>query len=557
MRKLSLQGAEATEDVAWELAPATKTNVPDKLARYMIIFRFAPEANLRQRVDTCISLWYSTLMLCIPITATTAKEALKDMKAALELADIVELRLDYINDIKAADIETLIKAKTRPVIVTCRPEREGGRFTSSEDERIALLGKAADSRVEYVDIEHDVEHDLINKFRKKDGTKVIVSYHNFSETPADTELKEIHKKLAGTGADVVKIVTFAQNITDNLHIFRLLEDVRTPTIAFCMGELGQISRILAPKYGSFLSFASLEKGKESAPGQLYAGELLDVYNFRDINRTTDIYGLIGNPVAHSMGPLLHNTCFREEALNAVYLPFRIEDLPSFLKGFKSLNIRGYSVTIPHKETIMKLLDELDPLAGSIGAVNTVVNRDGRLVGYNTDATAAAGVIENGLARNGSTLRGKKVTIVGAGGAARAAAFGLKQKGAEITIVNRTEARAEKLAGDLGCQYKKFGELDRLDTEILVNSTSVGMHPHVDDIPVPVDVLRPGMWVFDAVYNPPETRLLREAAARGCRTLDGVGMFVLQAAQQFELWTGRRAPIEPLERIVRAKLTQEK
>jgi 3-dehydroquinate dehydratase/shikimate dehydrogenase len=492
-------------------------------------------------------------MLCVPITATTTEEFLMDMKAASELADIIELRLDYINNIKVPDIETLIKAKARPVIATCRPKREGGRFTGSEDKRVALLERATDSGAEYVDIEHDVERSLINKFRKKAGTKIIVSYHNFSETPADAELKEIHQKLAGTGADVVKIVAFARNITDNLRIFSFLEGVRTPTIAFCMGELGQISRILAPKYGSFLSFASLEKGKESAPGQLSAKELLNVYNFRRINRATDIYGLIGNPVAHSMGPLLHNTCLREEGLNAVYLPFKVEDLPSFINGFKTLNVRGYSVTIPHKVTIMGLLDKLDPLVESIGAVNTVVNRDGKLVGYNTDSTAAVKVIEDGLAKDGDTLHGKKVTIVGAGGAARAVAFGLKQKGAGITIVNRTESRAETLAGDLKCQYKKFGELDKLNTAILINCTSIGMHPNIDDIPVPANVLRPGMLVFDAVYNPPETRLLREAAVRGCRTLDGVKMFVLQAAQQFELWTGRPAPLEHLERIVRTKL----
>lgn len=492
-------------------------------------------------------------MLCVPITAVTTEEALQDINTASELADTIELRLDYINNIKVSDIETLIKAKTRPVIATCRPEREGGRFTGTEDKRIALLEKAVASGAEYVDIEHDVERNLINKFHKKAGTKIIVSYHNFSETPSAAELKEIHKKLAGTGADVVKIVAFARNITDNLRIFRLLEYAGTPTIAFCMGELGQISRILAPKYGSFLSFASLENGKESAPGQLSAKELLNVYNFRRINRTTDIYGLIGNPVAHSMGPLLHNNCFREEGLNAVYLPFKVEDLPSFINGFKTLNVRGYSVTIPHKVTIMGLLDELDPLVESIGAVNTVVNRDGRLTGYNTDSTAAVKVIEDGLAKDGDTLHGKKVTIVGAGGAARAVAFGLKQKGAEITIVNRTESRAETLARDLKCKYKNFGELRGLNTEILVNCTSVGMHPNVDDIPVPANVLRPGMLVFDAVYNPPETRLLKEATARGCRTLDGVKMFVLQAAQQFELWTGRPAPLEHLERIVRTKL----
>ncbi|MEE9200585.1 MAG: shikimate dehydrogenase [Candidatus Brocadiales bacterium] len=490
-------------------------------------------------------------MLCVPVTATNTKEFLGDMRSASGVADLIELRLDYIEGLKKADIEALIKEKTIPLIATCRPKREGGKFAGSEEERLSLLEHAAALGADYVDIEHDV----VNKFTKKSGTKLIVSYHNFSETPDYDKLREIYNGLAG--ADVVKIVTFAQEITDNLRIFKLLEEARTPTIALCMGEPGQISRILAPKFGSFLTFASLGSGKESAPGQLSARELLDVYNFHHINAETDIYGLIGDPVAHSMGPLLHNTCFREEGLNAVYLPFKTKDLPAFVNGFRALNVRGYSVTIPHKEAVMELMDELDPLARSIGAVNTVANKEGRLIGYNTDSTAATRVVEEGLAENGETLRGKKVTIVGAGGAARAVAFGLRQKGAEITIVNRTESRAESLARDIGCTHRKFGELASLDAEILVNCTSVGMHPDVNDTPVPAEILRPGMWVFDAVYNPPETRLLREAAGKGCRTLDGLRMFVLQAALQFEIWTGRPAPTEPMERIVRTKLAEAK
>ncbi|MCP4365710.1 MAG: shikimate dehydrogenase [Planctomycetes bacterium] len=496
-------------------------------------------------------------MLCIPITATTTEDFLTDMRSASELADIdvVELRLDYINNIRIPDVEALIKIKekTIPVIATCRPEREGGRFTGAEADRIALLEKAAELGAEYV----DVEHDAVDKFTRRSGTKLIASYHNFTETPSGSELSDLYDKLSSSGADIVKIVTLALKITDNLRIFKLLEQASKPIIALCMGEPGQISRVLAPKYGGFLTFASLGEGRESAPGQLSARELLDVYNFRAIDHDTDIYGLIGNPVAHSMGPVLHNTCFQAEDINAVYLPFRVEDISSFINGFKTLNVSGYSVTIPHKQAIMGLLDELDALAASVGAVNTVVNRGGRLKGYNTDSTAATKVIEEGLAEDGTTLKGKKVTIVGAGGAARAVAFGLKQKKAKITVVNRTEARAEALAGDLGCGHKRFEELVGLDTEILVNCTSVGMHPNVNDMPVPADVLRPGMWVFDAVYNPPDTRLLREAAARGCRTLDGVKMFVLQAAQQFEMWTGRPAPVQPMEGIIRFRLAAMK
>lgn len=483
-------------------------------------------------------------MLCIPITARTTKEAIQDMETASELADVLELRLDYM---EKPDIERLLERKPKPLIATNRPRREGGRFEGPENKRIALLEKAIDLGVEYVDIEHD----SVGDFVEKAGAKIIVSYHNFKETP--NNLKEIHSRLASTGAHIVKIATFARDITDNLRVLRLLEEASTLTAALCMGELGQISRILAPSFGSFFTFASLDTGKESAPGQLTARELLDVYHIFKVNKDTHIYGLIGNPVGHSLSPLLHNTVFRKEGLNALYLPFQVQDLPTFIKEFKYLDVQGYSVTIPHKEAIINLLDGLDPLARDIGAVNTIVNQQGRLIGYNTDSTASVRVLEEGLAEKGSYLQGKKVTIVGAGGAARAAAFGLREKGAEITIVNRTEGRAENLARDLGCRYSRFKDLRNLETEVLINCTSVGMYPKVEEIPVSTEVLRPGMWVFDVVYNPPETRLLREARERGCHVLSGLKMFIYQAAEQFELWTGRKAPLEVMEGIVKGRL----
>lgn len=485
-------------------------------------------------------------MLSIPIIARTTEEALQDMESASQLADLIELRLDYIEN---PDLEKLMEKRSKPIIVTNRPKRQGGRFEGPEAQRIALLEKAVDLGVEYVDIEYD----SVGDFVEKAGAKIIVSYHNLNETP--NNLKEIHKGLADTGASVVKIATLAQDITDNLKVFRLLEEVSYPlTAAFCMGELGQISRILAPRFGSFITFASLDQGKESAPGQLTARELLDVYHLFKINRTTSLYGLVGNPVAHSLGPLLHNTVFRKQGINAVYLPFKVEDLDSFVKGFKTLDVQGYSITIPHKEGIIKLLDGLDPLARQIGAVNTVVNRGGRLTGYNTDSTAAVRVLDEGLRKRGQSIQGKKVTILGAGGAARAVAFGLKEKGAEVTIVNRTEQRARTLARDLGCGHKRFKDLAALETEVLINCTSVGMHPGTEETPVSADVLRPGMWVFDIVYNPPQTRLLREAGQRGCHTLNGLQMFVYQASQQFELWTGRQAPFELMEGILREHLS---
>ncbi|MBI5125474.1 MAG: shikimate dehydrogenase, partial [Planctomycetes bacterium] len=218
----------------------------------------------------------------------------------------------------------------------------------------------------------------------------------------------------------------------------------------------------------------------------------------------------------------------------------------FVQGFKGLKVQGYSVTIPHKEAIVPLLDGLDPLAREIVAVNTVVNKAGKLMGYNTDSTAALRELEEAV----GDLKGRKATLIGAGGAARAIAFGLKKRGADITLVNRTEDRARRLAQELGCHYRRFEDVTRIDGEVLINTTSVGMYPKTDVSPVPPEAIRPGMWVFDIVYNPLQTCLLKEAEERGCRTLDGIRMFLYQAAQQFELWTGRPAPLGLMEKIIR-------
>ncbi|HHT9155934.1 MAG TPA: shikimate dehydrogenase, partial [Candidatus Tripitaka sp. YC43] len=492
--------------------------------------------------------------LCIPITANTNEKALKEIQEASQLADVIEIRLDYIPH---PDLERLLNHRPKPIIATCRPTREGGKFDGPEEVRIKLLEQAVELGAEFVDIEHDsVGAEDFQPLQKRGKAKVIISYHNFKETPAN--LRDIYARLSDSTADIVKIVTTANDITDNLKIFQLLEEVNRrgvlqyaptagkPLIAFCMGELGQISRILAPKYGSYLTFGSLDVGKESAPGQLTAREMLEVYHINEINRETSIYGLIGNPVSHSLGPYIHNAAFRELGINAVYLPLKVENLREFVQGFKGLKVQGYSVTIPHKEAIVPLLDGLDPLAREIGAVNTVVNKAGKLMGYNTDSTAALRELEEAM----GDLKGKRATLIGAGGAARAIAFGLKKKGADVTLVNRTEDRARRLAQELGCRYRRFEDVTKIDGEVLINTTSVGMYPKTDVSPVPPEALKPGMWVFDIVYNPLQTCLLKEAEERGCHTLDGLRMFLYQAAQQFELWTARPAPLGLMEKIIR-------
>ena len=485
-------------------------------------------------------------MICISITARSAEAAVSEMISASNYADIVELRIDYITELQNAErcIEKSLKSKTKPVIITNRPEREGGKFNGSEHDRLRLLQKAIELGADYV----DVEYDSIKQIARQNSSKIIISHHNFKETPHN--ISKIYDDICQQKPDIVKIVTYANDITDNIRIFELLKSAKVPTISFCMGELGYISRILISKFGGFLTFASLEKGKESAPGQLTISELSNIYHFKEINRETKLYGIIGNPVSHSMSPAIHNAAFSEKVLNNIYVPLKIADIDTFMRECRKMDFQGFSVTIPHKESVLPFLDDIDHTASKIGAINTIVNQNGKLIGYNTDCMAAVMGLECSLKETNETLNNKKVSIIGAGGAARAIAFGLKEKGCDITIFNRTTERAEKLSQDVKCKFESFEEIHKLDSDILINTTSIGMFPDVDQTPVSKDILKEGMIVFDAVYNPIETRLLQEAKGKGCHTVNGLSMFIKQAAEQFRLWTNINPPTGLMSKVVK-------
>ena len=485
-------------------------------------------------------------MICIPITARSAEDTVSEMISASKHADIVELRIDYIPELQNAEacIEESLKRKTKPVIITNRPEREGGKFNGSEQDRLRLLQKAIDLGADYV----DVEYDSIKQITRRNSSKIIISHHNFKETPHN--ISKIYDDICQHNPDIVKIVTYANDITDNIRIFELLESAKVPTISFCMGELGYISRILTSKFGGFLAFASLEKGKESAPGQLTVNELSKIYHFKEINKETKLYGIIGNPVSHSMSPAIHNASFIEKGLNNVYVPLKIANIGTFMKECRRMDFQGFSVTIPHKESVLPFLDNIDHTARKIGAINTIVNQDGILTGYNTDCMAAIMGLECSLKETNDTLSNKKISIIGAGGAARAVAFGLKEKGCDITIFNRTIERAEKLSHDVKCRFERFEELYKLDSDILINTTPIGMFPDIDQTPIPKNILKEAMIVFDAIYNPVETRLLRDAKEKGCHTVNGLSMFINQAAEQFRLWTNIDPPVELMTNIVK-------
>lgn len=483
-------------------------------------------------------------MICVSIAAPDMLGALRAVaQAAKGGADLVELRLDLI---PGFDLEALLCERPLPVIVTCRPRRAGGRFDGAEEDRLAVLGRAMRLGAEYVDVEHDAVHRLT----REGHSKIIASYHDFEGLPRS--LSRIYDDLAGMGTDAVKVAVTARRIEDNLEVFSLLQRADRPTIALAMGEAGVISRILAGRYGALLTFAALEEGAEVAPGQVPLSDMVGMYRARGITPATDLYGVVANPVGHSMSPAVHNAAFAHCGLDAVYVPLLVEEPVSFLREFTPLGFRGYSVTIPHKQAVVAAMDEVEPLALRLQAVNTVVVRDGRFHGYNTDVAGALISIEEALPA-GSRLEDMRALVVGAGGLGRALAHGLAARGVRVVIANRTESRGRALAQEVGAEFVSLEEMASVPTDLLLQTTSVGMHPRADASVVPAEMLRPGLVVYDAVYNPLETRLLREARRAGCRTVSGLGHFVHQAARQFELWTGREAPMEVMRRVMLERL----
>ncbi|MBW2607690.1 MAG: shikimate dehydrogenase [Deltaproteobacteria bacterium] len=263
-----------------------------------------------------------------------------------------------------------------------------------------------------------------------------------------------------------------------------------------------------------------------------------------INSNTEIYAVLGDPISHSLSPVMHNGAFSHVNYNGVYLAFRAKEIGKAISAIKALGIKGAGITIPHKVTVMEFLDEIDDTAGKIGAVNTIINRRGIITGYNYDSIGAVKAI-----KEKTGINNKAVAILGAGGAARSVGYGIISEGGRLTILNRTKDKGEKLAADLGSEFCPLEDFKRVKYDILINTTPVGMEPNVDGMPIEKKHLNKGMIVMDIVYNPLKTRLLRVAEDMGCKTIDGVSMFVFQGAGQFELWTGKKAPVDLMRKTV--------
>lgn len=489
-------------------------------------------------------------MICVPIVGPDMDRALQDIKTCRGIADILEFRLDLIEN---HDLNRLMQAaEGKPYIVTHRSKKDGGQFPGNEEERVAVLRQAIELGADYIDIETSTPGELLRSVLENKGrTQAILSHHDFTRT--DDKLEALYELMTQMPADVLKIVTYAQDLNDNLKLFQLLNRARrdeVKLIAFCMGERGEISRILAPMFGSWLTFGSLERGKESAPGQIPAVTLKHIYRVNDLKLDSKIFGVIGDPVNKSMGYLIHNRAFQECGLPHVYVPFWVKSVTRFFPAFEAY-LGGLSVTMPHKEAIMKHMDRIDPLAQKIGAVNTVVREGGEWVGYNTDVTGALEALEAV-----TDLEGRKVLIVGAGGTAKAIGHGVTAKGAALTLTyNRNKEKADALAKELDAAVVSVRDVDGVQPDIVINCSPVGMAPDVHETPFPARLLTPRMVVFDSVYNPIETRLIKEAKEKGCTVIPGIELFLNQAVRQFELWTGKTPPRERLREVVETRLRE--
>jgi len=487
-------------------------------------------------------------MICVSIGRGRHKHMIAEHRhLADQGAQLVELRLDYING--TVNLKRLLADKPCPVVISCRREQDGGRWAGTEDERIMLLRSAIVSGVDYVDLEEDVA----SQIPRYGDTKRIVGLHDFHQTPDD--LPAVAQRLAALDADIVKLATMANSPHDNVRMLETIRDTEFPVVGMCMGEIGTPSRILAARYGAPFTYATFHHERTLAPGQLSYRQMTDIYRYDSIDTETEVYGVMGDPVGQNVSPRIQNGSFDEAGLNKVDVPFRVplEELDAFLVDCQRLGIRGLTVLAPHTSAIVPKLTKVDGAVRAIGVANAVIFDGDDIIGYNTDYRAAMDCIDTlvGARPDTSPLEGRKALVLGAGTVAKSVAFGLARRKAEVIIANRTFERAEKLAQQFRCQAVKWEDRHSAMPYAVVNATPIGMHPNVDETPFEKNYLRPKMVVFDTVFNPEQTLLVKAARERGCRVVTGVEMFVRQAGIQFQHFTGQAAPAQRMRQELKA------
>ncbi|MBS1831304.1 MAG: shikimate dehydrogenase [Acidobacteria bacterium] len=456
----------------------------------------------------------------------------------------LEFRLDYLDepaDGVRAIAQFLEEYPDATLLATCRRHQNGGRFNGSIEEEIRILSACLDAGAKAVDVEiESAEHVSAKLEGLRSRAWLIVSYHNFSGTPA---MEPVLRRMQKVTADAYKIVTTARKPSDNNRVLALGKaHPKVNLILLAMGEAGFATRVLSPAFGSVYTYASPSAVEGTASGQVSAKMLRNMFRVEKFTKAAKIYGVIADPVRHSISPTVHNRAFQARRLDAVYLPFLVKpiQLKDFFSLAEKLPLSGFSVTIPHKQKVLRYLDAVDPLAKRIGAVNTVWKKAGRWRGTNTDAEGVTVPLAKKI-----RLSKSSVLLVGNGGAARGAAFALAESGANLTVTGRNIDRVRALAKICGGEPMSREQAIANKFDAVVHATPLGMHPHTNECFF--DGVIPAEVVFDMVYNPFETQLLKRAKEQGKEIIPGFQMFMEQAVRQFEIWTGESAPRAAMER----------
>jgi len=501
-------------------------------------------------------------LICAPVTERGAADFLAALDDADRVADAVELRLDYLGAEDLPEVLDRLRARlgrlSKPLIFTFRPREQGGQRDLDICDRLSFWRELPPDLIRalaYADFELDLVESLAGAAPPVPWAKVICSWHDFGGTPDDLPARA--ERMAQLPAAVVKVATRARRLGDCLRVFEAIDRVSRakPVIALGMELPGLPTRVLAPARGALLTFGALRPGAESAAGQPTVGELRELYRAGRLSRASEIYGVIGHPVGHSRSPAMHNAALAAAGRDAVYLPLEVDDVDEFVRDFVrpatrrlDWNLRGLSVTIPHKLAIMPHLDVVSAEAASVGAVNTVIVEGGKLRGENTDVAGAMRPLDEVI-----DARGARVAVLGAGGSARAVCAGLQERGAQVTVYGRDTRRTGPLAEQFGTGAAPL-ESFAGNAEIVINCTPIGMRGHSEgQSPLPPEALARAPLVYDLIYNPEETELLRQARAAGCRTLGGLSMLIAQAAEQFRLWTGEEPPVGVMAEAARRGL----
>jgi 3-dehydroquinate dehydratase / shikimate dehydrogenase len=491
--------------------------------------------------------------VCLALSGDTAESMLETAESMARDNPFMEFRLDYLKQPVAAlpKIHRFLEThQFVTAIATCRRAENGGKFKGSLAAQLETLNKAQAAGCQIVDVEMEsalkAKPGAIASLRSRAG--LIVSFHDFRGT---RHLEETLGKMRKVPADFYKVVTTATTLSDNVAMMKFLQTQSGAhtLIGLCMGEQGIISRVLSARAGSVFTFAAVNSDLKTAPGQISARDLRGTYRIEQVDAATRIYGVAGDPIGHSLSPVIMNTALRRENVNGVYLPLHAKTLKDLMHCVREIPLHGLSITMPYKQAILPYLDNTDAHTAKVGACNTVVRgQEGKLYGFNTDVAGIIRPLEQRLA-----IEGAKILVLGAGGAARAAVFGLKERGAEVWILNRTSAKAQKLARQAKARALKRADLRKLAFDVIVNATPVGTG-NTRDCPLKDQEIQARV-VFDMVYDPVETHLLHVARTKGIPVIPGIEMFVQQAARQFEIWTGKPAPAGDMLRVVTIALQE--